>query len=427
MRRAGSRAAPRPLRVLCIKDRIADTGGTAYFLRTLPLLDPARVQPTMCGLRPWHPIGTRFEAAGIPTRFLERGKWDPRGFNDVRRLMREHDPDVVHLEGRKTLLAGRVAARQLGRPVIAHFHDMLPLSWPMRALQRRLASSTAKALAVSEAVRDFVIREFAIPPERVDVLYNGLDVDRLQEPDAAVRARIRRELDVDDATPLIGLIGRVITAIKGQDVMLRAMRGVLARRPDAVLAVVGDGPDLETCRVLAADLGIEHATRFMGHRSDVPDVLAAIDVAAVPSMCDEGFSFVALEALAAGRPVVAFRSGGIPEIVQHDVSGIIVAKGDEAGLARGAARLLEDDDLRRGMAANGRKRAQDFTLERHVAKLTAVYEAAATASRTRGGRPAIGSPAGAPHDGEVWSPSGRAQAGKSAGMNIIKKAIYVAG
>jgi len=127
----------------------------------------------------------------------------------------------------------------------------------------------------------------------------------------------------------------------------------------------------------------------------------------VPSMCDEGFSFVALEALAAGRPVLAFRSGGIPEIVQHDVSGIIVAKGDEAGLAYGAARLLEDDDLRRGMAANARKRAHDFTLDRHVAKLTAVYEAVASAHPTYGGRPAIGSPAGEPHDGEVWSPSGR--------------------
>jgi glycosyltransferase involved in cell wall biosynthesis len=258
----------------------------------------------------------------------------------------------------------------------------------MRALQRRLASSTAKALAVSQAVRDFVVREFAIPPERVDVLYNGLDVDRLQEPDADARARIRRELEIDDATPVIGLVGRVITAVKGQDVLLRAMRAILARRPEAVLAIVGDGPDLETCRALAADLGIEHATRFTGHRDDIPDVLAAIDIAALPSMCDEGLPFVALEALAAGRPVVAFRSGGVPEVVQHNLSGIIVAKGDEAGLADGLARLLEDNDLRRRMAASGRERAQDFTLDRHVRKLTAVYEevTAAHCAAARGKR-----------------------------------------
>ncbi len=122
--------------------------------------------------------------------------------------------------------------------------------------------------------------------------------------------------------------------------MLRVMAALLARRPDAVLALVGDGPDLETCRALAADLGIEHATRFMGRRDDMPDVLAAIDVAAVPSVCDEGFSFVALEALAAGRPVVAFRSGGVPEMVQDEVSGIIVAMGDEAGLTDALARLV---------------------------------------------------------------------------------------
>jgi glycosyltransferase involved in cell wall biosynthesis len=380
-------APARPLRVLCIKDRIAETGGTAYFLHTLPLLDPQRVQPTMCGLRPWHPIGRRFEAAGIPTQFLERSKWDPRGLTDVRRLMRMHDPDVVHLEGRKTLLAGRVAARQLGLPSIAHFHDMLPVSRPMRALQRRLAPWTVKALAVSEAVRGFVIREFAIPPERIEVLYNGLDIQRFQTVDADARTRVRAELGIDDARPVIGLVGRIITAVKGQDVMLRAMRGILARRPDAVLALVGDGPDLAACRALAADLGVAHATRFTGHRDDVPDILAAIDVAAVPSMCDEGLGFVALEALAAGRPVVAFDSGGIPEIVEHEVSGIIVAMGDEAGLADGSARLLEDHELRRRMAAAGRKRAADFTLDRHVTKLTAIYETLAAT------RPAYGGPA----------------------------------
>ena len=378
-------AAKRPLRVLCIKDRIAETGGTAYFLRTLPLLDPQRVQPTMCGLRPWHPIAERFEAAGIPTRFLERSKWDPRGVIDVQRLMRMADPDLVHLEGRKTLLAGRLAARRLGRPAIAHFHDMLPLSPPMRALQRRFAPWTAKALAVSQAVRGFVIREFAIPPERVDVLYNGLDVDRFQAPDADARERVRRELGVDDARPVIGVIGRLITAIKGQDVLLRAMRAILARRPDAVLAIVGDGPDLETCRALAAELGVEHASRFTGHRDDVPDILAAIDVTALPSMCDEGLPFVALEALAAGRPVVAFHSGGIAEAAQHNLSGIIVAKGDEAGLADGLARLLEDGDLRRRMAASGRERAHHFTLDRHVEKLTAIYEEVAAAHWSREG------------------------------------------
>ena len=373
--------ATRPLRVLCIKDQITEAGGSAYFLRTLPLLDPQRVQVTMCGLRPWHPVGHHFEAAGICTQFLARAKWDPRSLLDVRRQIRLHDPDVLHLEGRKTLLAGRLAARQLGRPAIIHVHDMLPLSRPMGMLQRRLAPWTSKALAVSDAVRDFVTREFAIPAARIDVLHNGLDLDRFQTPAADARARIRNELDIDEARPVIGLIGRIITAIKGQDLMLRAMAGVLAQRPDAVLALVGDGPDLEACRALAADLGIAHATRFMGHRDDVPDVLAAIDVAAVPSPCDEGFSFVALEALAAGRPVVAFRSGGVPEIVQHEVTGIIVAKDDVAGLAQGFTRLFGDDGLYRRMAANGRARAQDFAMGLHVSKLTAIYEDVAARHR----------------------------------------------
>ncbi len=120
------------------------------------------------------------------------------------------------MEGRKTLLAGRLAARQLGRPAIVHFHDMLPLSGPMGTLQRRLAPWTAKALAVSAAVGEFVNREFAIPAERIEVLHNGLDIDRFQTPDGDARARIRLELGVDDARPVIGLVGRIITRSRGR-------------------------------------------------------------------------------------------------------------------------------------------------------------------------------------------------------------------
>jgi glycosyltransferase involved in cell wall biosynthesis len=364
----------RPVRVLCIKDQISDSGGSAYFLRTLPLLDPQRVQVTMCALRPRHWVGDRFDAAGIPTRFLGRSKWDPRALIDVRRQIRLYEPDVVHIEGRKTLLVGRLAARQLGVPSIVHFHEMLPLSQPMGALQRRLARCTTKALAVSEAVRAFAIRKFAIPPERIDVLYNGLDLTPYRAVDNSTRARIRRELGIDDAQPVIGMVGRMIVANKGQDVMLRAMSAVLARRPDAVLALVGDGPDLETCRALAAELGVAHASRFLEHRDDVPDVLAAIDVAAMPSMRGEGLPFVVLEAMAAGRPVVGFRIAGVPEMIRHDEDGILVDRGDVAGLADGLTRLIEDGDLYRRMADSSRARAQDFAMGHHVSKLTTIYE-----------------------------------------------------
>jgi len=375
-------SARRPVRVLCIKDQITEAGGSIYFLRTLPLMDPQRVQVVaMCGLKPRHPMGDRFEAAGIPTQFLGRAKWDPRSLIDIRRQIQIHDPDVVHMEGRKTLLFGRLAARQLGRPAINHFHDMLPLSGPMRPLQRRLAPWTTRALAVSKAVRDFVIENFDIAAERVDVLHNGLDIDRFRSADADARMRVRRELDIDDARPLIGVVGRIVAAIKGQDIMLQVMTEVLQPCPDAVLALVGDGPDLESCRALAADLGIERSIRFMGRRDDMPDVLAAIDVVAVPSVCDEGFPFAALEALAAGRPVVAFRSGGVPEIVQDQVTGIVVTMGDEAGLAAGLVRLLEDRDLYDRMVAHGREHAQDFAIGSHVSKLTAIYEEVTAAHR----------------------------------------------
>jgi glycosyltransferase involved in cell wall biosynthesis len=366
-----------------IKDSIADTGGTRYFLQTVPQLDPARVRATVAALRARHAIAAEFQVAGIPAIFLGRAKWDPRSLLDLLRLIRAEQPDVLHLEGKKTLLLGRIAARLTQRPVIAHFHSMVPMTPGLGMAQRRLTPRTATGLAVSKAVRNWAMREFAFAPERIEVLYNGLDIDRFVTA-AEVRARVRQQLQLGDQAPVVGLIGRIKTADKGQDLMIRAMPGLLKMCPDAALLVVGDGPDRPACERLAAQLGLETAVRFAGHRNDIPEVLAAVDQVVVPSTWDEGFGYVALEALAAGRPVVAFRSGGLPEIVEDGVTGILVPKGDVPGLAGALARLASDPDLARALAEAGRRSARRFTVPAHVERLMEVYDAVAAAHHADG-------------------------------------------
>jgi glycosyltransferase involved in cell wall biosynthesis len=362
-----------PIKVLFIKDHLNDAGGTAYFLRVLPRLDRARVEPVLCTLRARHPVGLRFEAAGIRPTFLSRAKWDPRAVSDLRRVIREQKPEIIHIEGRKSLLMGRVAARLAGRPVIAHFHDMLPVAGWLDGLQRSLAPWTTVSLAVSQAVRQWAIRNFAIPPGRIEVLYNGLDLERFTAPAADARARIRGELGLDPTTPLVGLVGRIVTAIKGHDLMIRALPELLSQCPGAVLAIIGDGPDRQACQALAAELGVGAAVRFTGQRNDIPDLLAALDVVVMTSL-SEGLPYAAIEAAAAGRPVVAFANGGIPEVVLDGETGILVASGDVAGLARALARVLNDPALMRGLGQAGRRHAQRFAISEHVRKLEDVYE-----------------------------------------------------
>jgi glycosyltransferase involved in cell wall biosynthesis len=207
------------------------------------------------------------------------------------------------------------------------------------------------------------------------VFHNGHDIDRYASPSANARSRIRREFALADDRALVGVVGRLHIAQKGQDVMIRALPALQERCPGVALLLVGDGPDRARCEALVSQLGLVHAVRFCGRRDDIPDLLAAVDVVAVPSICEEALPLVALEACAAGRPVVAFESGGLPEVVLHRETGIIVPKGDVGRLSEAIATLLEDPELASGLGEAGRRHAARFGLSRHVSELTDFYDA----------------------------------------------------
>ena len=365
---------PAPIRVLFAKDRLHETGGTLYYLHVLPRLDPARVTPLLCAFAPRHPIAKRFEAVGIKPTFFGRTRWDPRSVRDLLQFARGHQVELLHLDGPTSFSFGRLGARLTRLPTIAHFHSMLQLPPVRTLLNRQPMLSTSRSIAVSAAVRQWAIATLAIAPERIEVLYNGHDIDRYASPSVDARSRIRREFALANDLPLIGVVGRLDIAQKGQDVMIRALPALRERCPGVALLLVGDGPDRARSEALANQLGLGDAVRFGGHRNDIPDVLAAIDVVAIPSACDEGLPLVAIEAGAAARPIVAFDGGGLPEVVVHEDTGLIVRKGDTAGLAAAIARIIADPDLAKRMGSNGRRNARRFTLSRHIEQLMAFYE-----------------------------------------------------
>jgi glycosyltransferase involved in cell wall biosynthesis len=373
-----------PIRVLFAKDRLHETGGTLYYLNVLPRLDPARVTPLLCAFAPRHPIAERFEAIGIKPTFFGRTRWDPRAIPDVLQFARGHHVDLVHLDGPTSFPFGRLGACLTRLPTIAHFHSMLQLP-PLRALlNRQPMLATSKSIAVSAAVRQWALAALAIAPERIEVFYNGHDIDRYASPSVDARSRIRRELALPSNLPVVGVVGRLDIAQKGQDVLIRALPGLRERCPGVALLVVGNGPDRARCEALVNQLGLVDAVRFCGYRNDIPDLLAAVDVVAVPSACAEGLPLVAIEASAAARPIVAFDGGGLPEVVVHGETGLIVRRGDSAGFVAALARIIADPVLAKRMGASGRRHATRFTLSRHVDKLMAFYEEVLAAHRRDG-------------------------------------------
>lgn len=384
-RRSGT---SRPVRVLFVNDHLGFPGGvthgsTTYLSTVLPAFDRARIDARLCILRDRHPAAERFEAADVPLVFLARSKWDPRALADLIALIRRWECDIVHLNGQKSHLLGRVAARVLDRKAIIHLH-MLYEPRP-RFIQPWLARGTARALGVSEPLRRCAVDAFAMPPERTETLHNGIRLERFEAVGAASRERIRRELGIGPSDPVVGVVGRITTTPdKGQRLAIEAMAAVREEHPAAVMLVVGDGPARAACEARARELGLTvgsnaaasprgGAIRFLGYRTDIPDLHAAMDVVAVPSVVDEALAYAALEGIAAGRPVVAFRGGGMPEIVLDGETGLLVDNADVDGLARALGRLLADPGRRERMGAAGRRHAVGFAFERHVARLDALY------------------------------------------------------
>jgi len=369
--------AQRPARVLFVADHVGYAGNvihgaTTYFLATLASFPPERVQAELCVLGPRHAAAERFAEAAVPTVFFGRQRWDPRTILDIVGKARTGRFDLLHLNGQKAGLAGALAARLTGLPAVMHLHDAHRLPRPLKPLQRAMAGWLDGAVVPSAAIRRIAEEEYGLPAQRIQVVPNGIRLTGWGGLDEA-RVTVRRELGLDAAALVFAVVGR-LDSQKGQGHLLRAFQPLHARYPEARLLVVGDGDTRAELEALSRRSGIADAVRFTGYRRDIPAVLAAADVVVVPSLGAEAFGYTALEALASARPVVAYRSGGLGEIVEDGHTGLLVPPGDEAALTAALARFADDPALGARLGAAGPAAARALSIEHHVERLVGFYE-----------------------------------------------------
>ncbi len=215
---------------------------------------------------------------------------------------------------------------------------------------------------------------------RVQLLYYGIDLQRFHEKDGTHRGfSIRQKLGIHLEAPVIGNVGR-FQQWKGQHVLLQAVPRVLREFPEARFLVVGDtifGLEPEYKQTLLAmvhDLGITDAVIFPGYRNDVPELLHAVDVFVHSPILPEPFGLVIVEAMARGMPVIASNAGGIPDIVDHEVTGLLIPPGNHEELAEAIVRLLRDPALRKRLGEAGRQKAfERFSAERMTRELEQSY------------------------------------------------------
>ena len=298
------------------------------------------------------------------------------------RHLRNRRIDVVHTHRYKDTVLGTIAARLAGVPhVVRTVHGLRePLSgwnhWKFRAYEALdkavLHLGADRVIAVSNRTAD-ALRYSGYRPPLVTTIHNGIDLGQV----IATRSRqdLRREWGFDDTAVVIGTVGR-LSPVKGQDGFLRAVKVILEREPAARFVIAGDGPLEDELMALASRLQIAHACRFLGARSDVYDVISALDVFALPSL-NEGLPMAILEATALGVPVVATHVGGMPEIIRHRETGLLVWPGDDRALADACLELVRDREFASTLAARARQVVEaEFSRDRNGEALVDIYRTA---------------------------------------------------
>lgn len=355
------------MRILQVGSSLESWGGIERYVAYLSegLADRGHEVAVSCA--PQSPLNNHLAVPSVP--LAVRRKFDFRAFSQYLRHFRARRYDVVHVHFSPDFLLPAMAARATGQPLsIMTRHVVLPWSGVKVRLYNALFDHF---IGVSDAVRNQLLTS-GISPSKISVAKAGCPALTPLKG----REVTRRELGIDNGQVSVGFFGRLVQE-KGLDVLISAA----ASLPQGIgFEVFGTGPLRNELEAHAKSSG--SPVRFHGFREDVSDCIAAVDAVIIPSVWEEAFPYAALEAMSVGRPVLASRVGGLPEIVEEGETGYLFERGDPADLGAATARLLANPASARQMGERARELHRcRYTVDKMAERIEAVYIAASSARR----------------------------------------------
>ena len=302
-------------------------------------------------------LGARFEAAGFePVTFEIRSPVDFAAVRVLTKILQDFRADVVHSHEFTMAIYGAAAAKRASARHVITMHGGLyyATAWRRRVALRWAARRSEALVGVSVATADALERVLGIPHNRMFVVPNGIPQR------SGVRASVRHELSIPHDELLIVAVGNLYP-VKGHAVLLDAL-AMLGDNAEWHLAIAGRGEEEVRLRAQSAAAGLDARVHILGFRDDIPDILAAGDIFAMPSL-SEGLPLALVEAMSFGLPVVVSRVGGVPEVVRDDVEALLVPPSDAIALSVALRALLDDARLRTRLGDAGRRRAaRDYAI-----------------------------------------------------------------
>jgi len=285
---------------------------------------------------------------------------------------------IVHTHNSKAGFIGRLAAKIAGVPVIVHtvhgfaFHPYEKF-WRRKIfifLERLATRWCDVMIVISEAMVNWAVKERIVTCDKIVKIYSGIEIDKfLFQTNISAK---RKAWGIKDDELVIGEVAKLWEG-KGQDILLAAIPEIIREVSNLKVIFVGEGELEHRLKNIAYKLNIQDKIIFTGFRADIPEITSVFDIACLPTLW-EGMGRSVLEAMVSGKPVVASRVGGIVDLVQDGVTGILVEPGDYQALAKAIIRLLKDKGLRQKMGEEARKRVDErFSTEKMVAEIEKIY------------------------------------------------------
>ncbi len=307
-------------------------------------------------------------------------EFGPKVFHSASRLARiieNNNIDLIHAHTRVSQVASYLASRRTDIPYIATCHGYFNAK-----LSRRLFDTWGvKIVAISEAVRAHLEKDFNVDPKRIEVIYNGIDLNRFSNIYSKDQiARAKRSLGIQRGD-VVGTMGR-LSSVKGQKFLIEAMKEVVSRSKETRCLIIGSGREEAALIDLSRSLGLEDRVIFTGAAyMDIPLYLACMDIFVLPSI-EEGLGLALLEAMSLGRPCVASATGGIRDIVNDGVNGILTPVGDSGAIAKAILKILSDKDLAKNMSKSSKDFVRGrFSIETMADSMIDLYKRVISAKR----------------------------------------------
>ncbi len=317
-------------------------------------------------------ISEKARAAGLPVHIVPmRITCDPTAIVKFLKLLKTEKVDIIHTHSSKDSWIAGIAGRISGTPIVRSRHLTTPVKkkWLTAFVYRSLCDVI---ITSGMCIKNALVADNKIDPGKIVSIPAGVDTDKFNT--SIKGEKIRAEFAIENAYPVVGVVA-ILRHWKGHRFLLKAVPEVVSKYPDAKFIIAGNGPQWNNLQKQIRDLGIENNVIMAGFRKDAPEIMAALDIFILPSVASEATSQVIPQALAIGKPVIASNAGGLPEIVEDGVTGLLVEPKDHNGIAKAIIRMAGNREETEKMALKGREKIlKDYTFQGMIENTAGIYE-----------------------------------------------------